>query len=414
MQAKKYLHSLEKFGINLGLERITYLLEKLDNPHRKFKSLHIAGTNGKGSTAAMTASILKEAGHKIGLYTSPHLFDYRERIKINGRNISSREFAEGLKIIKTIAKKPIRLGGSGFRAPTVFEALTAVAFWYFAKEKVDYAVVEVGLGGRLDATNVLTPLVSVITNIDYEHTEVLGKTLAKIAQEKAAIIKPAVPVVTAEGKKEPLGVIEKTCREKGCRLMCVEPETELLGSIKYRKPRSASTLLGTMSRSNGLFAGFQLQGPHQKLNASCALSAILLANIKVSKKEIKEGLRKVKWPGRFQIVSKKPLIIVDGAHNPAGIRVLRVTIEEMFAEKFTVIFGCQKTKDYKKMLQTLRPIAKKIIITRSSHQQAAELKDACSFKQAFAKWDRKMPLLITGSLFLAADALNSLTHNLGL
>jgi dihydrofolate synthase/folylpolyglutamate synthase len=151
-----------------------------------------------------------------------------------------------------------------------------------------------------------------------------------------------------------------------------------------------------------------LLGEHQRLNASCALSAILLANIKVSKRAIREGLRKVKWPGRFQIISKKPLVIVDGAHNPAGIKVLRVTIEEMFAEKFTVIFGCQKTKDYKKMLRSLKSMAKKIIITRSSHEQAAYLKGACSLKQAFARWDRKTPLLITGSLFLVADALKLL------
>jgi dihydrofolate synthase/folylpolyglutamate synthase len=169
--------------MNLGLDRIKLLLEELGNPHLKFKSIHVAGTNGKGSTCAMIASILREAGYKVGLYTSPHLFDYRERIKINGRDISSKEFSQGIsRIIRETQ------GKSG--KPTVFEVLTAVAFWYFAKEKVDYAVVEVGMGGRLDATNVITPLVSVITNIDLEHTAILGRTLAKVAAEKAAIIKP--------------------------------------------------------------------------------------------------------------------------------------------------------------------------------------------------------------------------------
>jgi len=224
-----YLDSLQKFGMNLGLERISYLLEKLGNPHLKFKSIHVAGTNGKGSTCAMAASILKEAGYKVGLYTSPHLFDYTERIKVNNKDISTKEFKEGLKLVEKLSSNPATKPPSN---PTIFEVLTAVAFWYFAKKKVDYAIIEVGLGGRLDATNVLTPQVSVITNIDLEHTEILGKTLAKIAGEKAAIIKPGVPIVTAETKREPLAVVKKKAEEEGSLLIAVSGKQIAVSSLR--------------------------------------------------------------------------------------------------------------------------------------------------------------------------------------
>jgi dihydrofolate synthase/folylpolyglutamate synthase len=359
-----YLKSLEKFGMNLGLERIKVILSKLENPQTKFKSIHIAGTNGKGSTAAMIASILQTAGYRVGLYTSPHFIDYTERIKINGKDISGQDFKAGLKIVKRSGQKP-----------TVFEALTAVAFWYFAKKKVDYAVVEVGLGGRLDATNVITPLVSVITNIDLEHTEVLGKTLAKIAAEKAAIIKPGVPVVTAENKREALQVLEKKA----------EKNSSLLVGISRKQKAVSSKLIGE----------------HQKLNAACAIAAIRLAGIKVTKGQIKKGLAKTVWPGRLQIISRQPLIILDGAHNPAGAKVLVVALKKRYPKtKFTVIYGCQRTKDFKNCQHNLKPVTARLIKAKSSHPDASP---GISLKQALALWDKKTPLLITGSLFLVAD-----------
>ncbi|KPJ67193.1 hypothetical protein AMJ44_07340 [candidate division WOR-1 bacterium DG_54_3] len=396
MRYTQYLTSLEKFGINLGLERISYLLEKLGNPHLKFKSIHIAGTNGKGSTAAMAASILKEAGYKVGLYTSPHLFDYTERIKINGKDISKHDFMEGLRRVKKAAEEMRRQKRARKENPTVFEALTAVAFWYFAKKKIDYAVVEVGLGGRLDATNVISPLVSIITNIDYEHTEVLGKNLSKIAREKAGIIKPGVPVVTAEDKRKPLKVIRDRCEKRNCFLIGVGPG-----------PTSPATIL---------------VGKHQKINAACAISAIRLAGIWISKAAIRRGLQKVNWPGRIQVISKDPRLIVDGAHNPAGAKALRVTIQEIFPGKYTLLFGCQKTKEFKKIWHELKPIASKIIITKSSHKLAAEPRKISKYlkkekigncltgsvKEGFSLWDKKKPLLVTGSLFAVADVLNYL------
>ena len=384
-----YLDSLQKFGMNLGLERITYLLEKLGNPHLKFKSIHVAGTNGKGSTCAMIASILKEAGYKVGLYTSPHLFDYTERIKVNGKDISRKEFRRGLAVVGKIAKEP-RLSVSGSGIPTIFEVLTAVAFWYFAKRKVDYVVAEVGLGGRLDATNVLAPQVSVITNIDLEHTEILGKTLAKIAGEKAAIIKPGVPVVTAETKKEALNVLIGAAKKNQSVLVQVENGKSRIDNRKSK----------TVNRN------IPLIGIHQQLNAACAIAAVRLSGAKVTKRQLRKGLQQAKWPARFQIVSKKPLVIVDGAHNPAGARVLTATLKKLYPKtKFTVIYGCQKTKDFKGCLKHLKPVIARLIKTRSSHPEASE---GISLKQAFERWDKKEPLLITGSLFLVADALRFL------
>ncbi|MFA6548553.1 MAG: folylpolyglutamate synthase/dihydrofolate synthase family protein [Candidatus Margulisiibacteriota bacterium] len=382
-----YLKSLEKFGMNLGLERITSILDRLGNPQNTFKSIHIAGTNGKGSTAAMVASILQTAGYRVGLYTSPHFIDYTERIKINGKDIARKKFEEGLmkarEVIEGLMREKAMEG-----EPTVFEVLTAVAFWYFAKKKVEYAVVEVGLGGRLDATNVITPLVSVITNIDLEHTEILGKTLAKIAGEKAAIIKRGIPVVTAETKTEPLKVIKKVCQANQSQLAIMEPETERLGSIRRRKPRS-------------LFSGFRLRGDHQKLNAACAVAAIRLAGIKVTRSQIKKGLAKTVWPGRLQIISRQPLIILDGAHNPAGAKVLAVALKKLYPKtQFTVIYGCQRTKDFKNCQQNLKPVTARLIQAKSSHPDASP---GISLKRALALWDKKTPLLITGSLFLVAD-----------
>ena len=230
------------------------------------------------------------------------------------------------------------------------------------------------MGGRLDATNVLTPLVSVITNIELEHTRVLGNSLTKIAKEKAAIIKPGIPVVTAENKPAPLSVIKQVCKKKNSLLLLMKQKGSVSGSI-------------------------------QDINKACALSAILLANIKVSKKAIKLGLKRVDWPGRFQVVKKRPLIMVDGAHNPAGIKAFKVMIKERFG---TVVFGCQRDKDYPKMLRLLKPITKQLIVTQSTHKQARRFKDSVPLRQALKRAKKHPPVLVTGSLFLVADALKLL------
>ncbi|MFH1826537.1 MAG: cyanophycin synthetase, partial [bacterium] len=227
-----------------------------------------------------------------------------------------------------------RLRGNDIQ-PTVFEVTTALAFWYFAKKKVDYAVVEVGLGGRLDATNVITPIVSVITNIELEHTEILGDTLAKIAAEKAAIIKPGVPVVTGCVKREALSVIRKKAKSTQSRLSTVK-----------------------------------VGGVYQALNKAMAKAAIKAAGIRTTNDERQLGLAGADWPGRYQVLSSRPLVIVDGAHNPAGIKALVSTLKANYTNRFTIIFGCQKTKSGQEMIKLLKPISRHLIVTRSSHSQA--------------------------------------------
>ena len=378
----RYLESLEKFGIDLGLDRINELLCRLNAPQRAFRSIHVAGTNGKGSTCAMIAAILKEAGYKVGLYTSPHLFKSNERIKINGKDISDNELSEALRTVK-------RTADSLKIKPTVFEALTAAACWHFARKKVDYAVVEVGMGGRLDATNVIRPLVSVITNIDLEHTKVLGRTLGRIAYEKAGIIKPGIPVVTAETKVEPLRVMKEVAKKNGSSLIAVNRKPCLPAG---RQSAVSSSLIGT----------------HQKINAACAIAAIRLAGIKVSRPQIARGLKKVVWPARFQVIRRDPITIVDGAHNPSGVKVLLAALKKYYPrDRFTFIVGVQRDKDASAMLRQIKKVARKILLTHSSHKQAASLPGEIGLKLALCKTageDR----VIAGSLFLAADALKYL------
>jgi dihydrofolate synthase/folylpolyglutamate synthase len=373
----------ETKNINLGLERMTKVLARLGDPHLKFKSIHVAGTNGKGSVCAMLEAILREAGYKVGLYTSPHLFKPNERVKIQGDDISDWRLERGIEKVKK--------AGEGLDL-TTFEILTCVAFDYFADHKVDVAVVEVGLGGRLDATNVITPLVSVITNIDYDHTEYLGNTLREIATEKAGIIKPGVPVVTAEDKPEALEVIQKACQSKeaGCWVVGKEARIE---------------------------ARSQLLGPHQRRNEALAVKVAEL--LKIDRETIKRGIAKAFWPGRFQIISSEPVMIVDGAHNVAGAQALKETIEELKIQvPLTLVLGIQGYKNIRGIVEVLAPLSDNLIVTRSSHPQAARpdeiaakidrgrvmilysVKEAVEVARGLGR-----PVLVTGSLFLVADVL---------
>ena len=369
--------------INLGLDRMQRILAALDNPHLKFKSIHIAGTNGKGSVCAMLDSILREAGNKVGLFTSPHLFSWEERIKVNGKDIESSKFKiQNSKIMKLESDL------------TPFEQITAIAFDYFAEQKVDVAVVEVGMGGRLDATNVITPLVSVITNIDYDHTEYLGNTLSEIAFEKSGIIKHKVPVVTAEKKLAALNVIKRTCQEKEACLSVIGPRAD----IEARSP---------------------LLGPHQRINEAVAVKVAQL--LKINKSAIKKGLSKTVWPGRCQIISEDPLILVDGAHNAAGVRALSDTIVHLkIPRPRTLIIGVQGYKDINGIIEILVPLADRIIVTRSSHPQASRpeeiirrienkpvilinsVAEAVEVARGFGH-----PIIVAGSLFVAAEVLGA-------
>lgn len=345
-QAVELLTSQGKFYINLGLERISALLELLGNPQDNLKFIHVAGTNGKGSVCSIIASVLQEAGKSVGLYTSPHIFNYTERIKINGVEISKEDFARLVFEVCSLAdNNNIHL--------TEFEILTAVMFKYFADKNVDVVVLETGLGGRYDATNVIkNNLCAVITHIDLDHTERLGDTKDKIAFEKAGIIKPNCPIVTCEGYE----------------------------ALKDRADECNSLFLMVAPFENT--DNLSLKGTFQQENLSLALATVRLVFSDIPESVIQEGLKKVNHPCRFQSIGEN--LIVDGSHNPNGAMALRESLDFYYPDKKRrFVFGCLRNKDYKKMMEFLFDKNDEIYFNHFSHQNSAsfdELQQACSFE----------------------------------
>jgi len=337
-ESLNYLESLNVFGIKPGLERITLLAEKLGNPQNFFASVHVTGTNGKGSTCAMLAEILQQSGLKVGLFTSPHLESYCERFKVNGENISETEFAEIVELVKF------------FEVPaTQFEVLTAFAFAYFAKEKVDIAVIEVGLGGLLDSTNIITPKVSVITNVALDHENILGD-LKNIALNKAGIIKKNISVVTgATGL--PLEIIKKIAEKNNSPL------------YEVTKPADVK---------------INLRGEYQKFNAAIAIQTAKILN--VSEENILRGLEKVSWAGRFEIFETDcGKIIIDGAHNPDGATALRQSLDKNFPEgRRNFIFGALADKNIDAMIKILFRKNDFVIVTQPISNRAEEIEIICN------------------------------------
>ena len=374
--AVELLTSVGKFRISLGLERISAILDLLGNPQDKINCIHIAGTNGKGSVCSIIASILAESGKKVGLYTSPHLFKYTERIKICGENISDSDFAKYVFEISDLAdKNNIDL--------TEFEILTAVMFKYFADNGVEVAVLETGLGGRFDATNVIKkPLCCAITHVDFDHTERLGDTLDKIAYEKAGIMKKDCPCIVFEGKE----VYYDTAREVGALLEVIVP---------YADDKNLA-----------------LKGVHQRENLGLSLAVIEKTFPEISQAVIERGLKNVKHPGRFQYIKEKNLII-DGAHNPNGIKSLIESLDLYYPNmKRRFIFGCLKNKDYKTMLKLLLKDGDVAYFYHFSHQNSAAyevLKAACPIEPKELKDDTEIDFndgylnIICGSLYMISE-----------
>ncbi len=339
----------EYFGMKLGLDKVRLALDRLGNPQQKFSSIHVAGTNGKGSVCAMLASILKESGLRVGLYTSPHLQDFCERIRVSGVPITHEEvMQQERKILEVEEEDPL----------TFFEMATVIGFLHFAQAEVDMAIIETGLGGRLDATNIITPLVSVITSIGLDHTQHLGSTLEAIAGEKAGIIKRGVPVVIGQLPPE----AEKVVRERA----------ELMGSsfIKSPHPPFYKGGQGGISPS--------LQGDHQKQNAAIALTTLSLAfssthPVAMGEGAVERGLKNLHWPGRLETVSTQPWILLDAAHNPQAIEVVRQFLEkELHGRRLVVLMGAMKDKDLEGMIRQISPLTEEFIFT------AAPLKRAVS------------------------------------
>lgn len=358
--AMKYITEVGNFGSNYGLKRTFRLLELLGNPQNKIKLIHIAGTNGKGSTTAMISKILMGNGYKVGMYTSPFLEEFEERIQINRVNIPKEKLANLMDELKIAVDKVIE---EGYNHPTEFEIITCLMFLYFYKENIDFGVIEVGLGGRLDSTNVITPIISIITSISYDHTNILGNTLTKISREKSGIIKECVPVVIFPQEEEVLKVIKSKCKELNAPLHIInEIDSELIEILQEEKPYQKVKIKGIKDEYN---IKLPLLGEHQILNLSLAIKAIELLEknrkVNISKEILEKSLEDVCWNGRLEVMKKSPLVVLDGAHNIQGITTLKQNIEKYFKYKnIYLILGILADKDVEEMIKVITPMAKEV------------------------------------------------------
>ncbi|GER93544.1 bifunctional folylpolyglutamate synthase/dihydrofolate synthase [hot springs metagenome] len=373
--AINYLYSLQKYGIKLGIEKTKTILSQLGNPHKDFSSIHIAGTNGKGSVSAMIASILAAHGFKVGLFTSPHLVSFTERIKINNHQISESDVVSLTEEIKERILDQQEGTTAILRycdtAPTFFEFVTAMAFLYFSRNNVDWAVIETGMGGRLDATNIIIPKVSVITKIGYDHKEFLGETLTAIASEKAGIIKSEIPVVSAYQEKEAEDVIIKVAKEKSSPFFIYGKDFS--GKLKSSDIKGITfDYLDNSHIITDLHT--PLAGEHQLFNACVAVKATMTAlqRTPLHIDLLKDGLAATEWHGRLEIVSKEPLIMIDGAHNPDAAKALSEFIKKYLNDyKIILIIGIMSDKDMQGIMSPLLPLASKIIFTAPNYGRAA-------------------------------------------
>ncbi len=404
------------------LDRIREFLAHLGNPHQAYPVIHIAGTKGKGSVAAMCASALQAAGYQVGLYTSPHLQDYTERIQLNGQPIPQEDLVALVDEIRPYLDRGTML--------TTFEITTALAFWYFARQGATAVVAEVGLGGRLDATNVVSPVVAVITSLSYDHTKVLGETLAEIAGEKAGIIKPETPVVVAPQKPEALKVIEDVANKQRSPLIRIGRDY-LYEPVAHDLHRQTMHIWkGVKSddplKKEPIELEIPLLGAHQLENAATAYAALQVARqcgLALDERAIQTGFANVFWPGRFEILQAEPTVIIDSAHNGDSASKLRATLDEYFPQRpLLLIFGASLGKDVNSMLMELMPITEQVIATRSYHPRSMKPERLAEFFRPYGKHisifetieealehglqqvGKDRALVVTGSLFVAAAA----------
>lgn len=409
-EAWTFLDNLQFFKIKLGLESMSQFLEAVGNPHRGLRFMHVAGTNGKGSVSTTLRTILTKAGYKVGLYTSPHLSCVRERFRIDERFISEEAFARQASAIREAL---------GERQITYFEFATALALLWFAEEQVDVAILEVGMGGRLDATNVITPLVSVITNVSMDHEQYLGNTLAAVAFEKAGVIKPGIPVVAGLAADESLTVVARVCEEREVPLFLLGREFDAVrgpeGSWDYRGIADSHSLAGLQCR---------LKGGYQLGNAALALAALetISETLPVTGEAIRQGLLSVAWPGRleyFCLADGKPVAcpaktateqvvslrryLLDGAHNPAGVESLREALVcEFRYEHLILVWACMGDKDVVATLTTIAPLADRIIFTRPESERSATPEQLAAILPAEERSKAQGAATVAEALALAA------------
>jgi dihydrofolate synthase/folylpolyglutamate synthase len=403
-EAIKYLYSLQMFGARPGLETPRRLAELAGNPHHRLRFIHVAGTNGKGSTCAMLESIYRAAGLRVGLFTSPHLVSFAERIQVNRQLVPESEVA---RLVREILP-----GLKEFPAndhPTFFEVVTIMSLRYFAEQRCDLVIWETGLGGRLDATNIVTPLVSVITNVDFDHQQWLGETLEQIAAEKAGIIKPGIPVLTSAEPGRGLEVIAATAQHQDALLTVID-RNDAKGSLLDA-------------------ARLPLPGDHQRLNAALAVAAVraVETHFRVPQEAIFKGLSNVHWPGRMQLV-KSPggqTILLDGAHNPASAAALAAAFRQQYPGACpALILGVLADKDWRPLAETLAPLARRLLLVPVNSRRSlapGDLLDVCrmanpqaavevcaSLADALDRSAREPFVIITGSLYLIGEAMERL------
>jgi len=366
-EALCYLENISPTGIQLGIFRMEILLKKLGNPEKRLSVIHIAGTNGKGSTSAMLSAILTESGYHTGMYTSPHLVQYNERYSIDGKEISNHDFSKYMEIIKDACDEMVTQNQG---QPTVFEILTALGFLYFFQENVDILILEVGLGGRFDATNVITkPLLSIITSIGMDHMDYLGNTLDEISYEKGGIIKKNCPVVLYSQQDLVYNQIVGICRKQNAPLF-YEPETNF-DFIEKSLDKTVFHIKNTTYAYENLT--LSLAGAYQPFNCATVLLACEVLNKKglaIPENHIRTGLMNVSWAGRMECIQKNPLVLLDGAHNADGIEMLVHSLKDYFeSQKITLLLGVLGDKEYEKMARELLPLVDYIVLTEPKNER---------------------------------------------
>jgi len=385
---RSYRYTPDRFN----LDRVRVLLRAVGDPHRSFRSIHVAGTKGKGSVSSLCASALRAAGYRVGLYTSPHLIRITERIQVDGEEIREEAMAALLEELKPdVARIP---------GITMFEILTALAFLHFARQNVDFAAIEVGLGGRLDATNVVEPVVAVITSLSYDHMHVLGNSLSDIAREKAGIIKRGIPLVLAPQQHEAERVVEEVARERGAPIIRVGRDWlyapgghDLERQSVFIWPASEQAHMDTFVATAGTEEWappryeIPLLGYHQVINSAVAYAALDVlrrSGVRLEEEAIQEGFRTVFWPGRFQVLSRSPAVIIDSAHNRDSALRLRIALDDYFpGQPVSLVFGAMGDKDIPGMLAELLPRVSRLILTRPDHPRAATLEELAALAHGY-------------------------------
>jgi dihydrofolate synthase/folylpolyglutamate synthase len=368
--AVSYLYGLQKHGIKLGLDTITALVGRLGMPQSRFPSLHIAGTNGKGSTAAMAAAMFQAGGYRVGLYTSPHLVEFVERIRVSGRMIPESEIARLTELVKGLSEPDL--------SPTFFEFTTAMAMQYFAESQVDVAVLEVGLGGRFDATNVVTPVACVITTIALDHEQYLGNTLESVAFEKAGIIKENVPVIVGRVLGNARDTIERIAAEREAAVLCLGRDFDVQGDTP-----ACFRYSGFGVRYDDLSC--PLLGAHQLDNAACALSLVEIARrnrLAVGEQAIREGLRNVQWEGRLEVAGRDPLTVLDGAHNPGASKALADHLRKFRHAnpgiRVILVIAMMRDKDHRGFIEPLKEVVDDVVVTQADLKRSATVEELMS------------------------------------